>query len=794
VWPLDWNHDFRTDLLLADRAGARLLLQDADGGFADRTPTDPTGADTARPTGAWAADLEMDGDLDAVIGRRDEGPLVLRNNGDGSWRAWRPFGSLAGTRAFAWGDIDRDGDPDAVLLESTGGLRLFRNQQAGAFESVPPPPTSSNLVALALGDTSGDGLLEIVTLDRAGVLRRASVTGSGWDEQQLTVSPPPRSDAATSRLMLGDLDNNGAVDLVASGSAGTALWLGDGLGGFQALAPLPDIEVFSILDLDADGILDFAALRQGRPLRLLGRSRLGYHWQVVEARAQTAPGDQRINAFGVGGEIEVRSGALVQERILTGAPVHIGLGTRANIDVARIVWPNGVMQAEFDLRADRPVVAEQRLKGSCPWLFAYDGHEMAFVTDVLWRSPLGLRINAQDVADTTQTEDWVKVRGDQLVAHNGRYDLRITAELWETHFFDHVALVAVDHPSDTEVFVDERFARQPPALEVRALRDLRPVARAWDDAGRDVSELVRTRDGIHVGGFEKGTYQGLAREHTLEFELSADEADVADLWAVGSGWVYPTDSSINVAIAQGQREPPRGLALEALDTAGAWHVVTADLGFPAGKNKTVLIDLARRPRGARRLRLRTTMEIYWDSLASARAVRGSSLQTTRLVPVESDLRYRGFSRTSENRDAHAPEVPDYESVANTAPRWRDLEGYHTRFGDVRELLDRVDDRYVIMNAGDELRLNFPVPAPPPPGWRRDFVFISDGWEKDGDFNTGYSKTVQPLPSHDQPRYVATTPSLTLEDDPVYRRHADDWRQYHTRFVAPDRYLQGLTAR
>ena len=34
------------------------------------------------------------------------------------------------------------------------------------------------------------------------------------------------------------------------------------------------------------------------------------------------------------------------------------------------------------------------------------------------------------------TEDWVKVRGDQLTPRDGSYDLRITAELWETHFFD----------------------------------------------------------------------------------------------------------------------------------------------------------------------------------------------------------------------------------------------------------------------------------------------------------------------------------------------------------------------
>ena len=56
-----------------------------------------------------------------------------------------------------------------------------------------------------------------------------------------------------------------------------------------------------------------------------------------------------------------------------------------------------------------------------------------------------------------------------------------------------------------------------------------------------------------------------------------------------------------------------------------------------------------------------------------------------------------------------PETPRYNELANVGQRWRDLVGYYTRFGDVRELLRAVDDRYVIMNAGDELRLSFPAP-------------------------------------------------------------------------------------
>ena len=165
----------------------------------------------------------------------------------------------------------------------------------------------------------------------------------------------------------------------------------------------------------------------------------------VRARRKTA-GDQRINSFGIGGEIEIRSGLLTEKQSITGTTVHFGLGTRNGVDVTRIVWPNGVVQADFERGADLAVVAEQRLKGSCPWVFTDDGHGMQFVTDFLWRSPLGLRINAQDTAGVAQTEDWVKIRGDQLAARNGSYDVRITAELWETHFIDQVSLMAVDHP------------------------------------------------------------------------------------------------------------------------------------------------------------------------------------------------------------------------------------------------------------------------------------------------------------------------------------------------------------
>ncbi len=792
---VDWNHDFRQDLVFAGAGGVRLFVQDEQGGFVDATAqaSATSGPIAEDATGVWTADVEMDGDLDLIVGVRGAAPILLRNNGNGEWTRAPIFGGVTGTRAFVWGDIDADGDPDAALIDAAGALHVFVNLQGGEFRRVDVPASAANVRALALADIDADGRLDLVTLDASGVVRLTWPGRAGWQTREWT-----RTDLAvdeSSRVFVADLDNNGALDLVVSSSSGTRIWLADAEQALVALDTTIAAYVTAVTDLDNNGLVDMAGLVDGQPARLINRSARGYHFQMVRPRAQTAAGDQRINTFGIGGLVEVRSGALVQSQVITGPVVHIGLGTSMSVDVTRILWPNGVPQAEFDPAVDAAITAEQRLKGSCPWIFADDGTGLKFVTDFLWRSPLGLRINAQDTAGVTQTEDWVKIRGDQLAAKNGAYDIRISAELWETHFVDHVSLMVVDRPADVEVFVDERFVPgAPPALTVHATRTPVPVTNVRDHRGADVTATVAAQDGRYLSTFARGPYQGIAEAHWVEFDVEAPITTGQPSWLVAHGWLYPTDSSINVAIGQGGHVVPSSLALDAQDAAGNWVPVSTDLGFPAGKNKTVLIDL--RPvteaglADARRLRLRTNLEIYWDSIATAVGVPDARLRTTRLAPTVADLRFRGYSRTNAGvRDA--PEVPAYERVANVTPRWRDLVGYYTRFGDVRELLSAIEDRYVIMNAGDELRLSFDAPAAPGDGWARDFVLVGDGWVKDGDYNTSYSKTVLPLPEHGTADYHATSAEPVLSRDPIYQRHQDDWSQFHTRYVAPDRFVAGL---
>jgi len=796
VAALDYDYDFRVDLAAAGPGGVRLYRQFGDGSFEAVTDEAiPSTMQNEAYAGVWTADFDMDGDLDLLLARVSGPPVVLRNNGDGTFSSQSFFEEVRALRTFGWADLNADGTPDAALLDADGRLYVYENRRSGTprFAPRPLPDTLRNARALSPADIDGDGTVDLLLLAPDGTVHRLTSTGTTWTSDSLLTDAPvsPSSAVASTQLVTGDFDNNGGLDVLAAGPDRSRIWLRDSTRSFRVHTPPIEHSVYSVGDVRGEGRLDLLALGpNGTALRLTNSGTADYQSQRLQPRAARTQGDRRINPFGIGGEIELRSGLLYQKRVIDEPTVHFGIGDRSGAEVARITWPNGTVQAEFDLVSTQTALARQRLKGSCPWVYTYDGDGMRFETDFLWRTALGLRINAQGKAQVIHSEDRIFIPGEHVAARNGQYDIRITGELWESHFFDRVELVAVDHPADTEVRIDERFHLPAPDQTARALSAPNPVARAWDQDGRDVTDRVQKKDERYLDTFELGPFQGRAEEHFVEIDLGDDVPTDGPLWLVADGWVYPTDTSLNLAIGQGDYAPPQGLTLQVPDGDGGWRTAKDDLGFPAGKSKTMLIDLSDvvGADGPRRLRLRTNMEIYWDRLAWATGRPDTKIRTHRLTPDSARLRDRGFSKVVQT-DRRLPTVPVYDSIASHVPLWRDLEGYHTRFGDVRELVTDTDDRYVIMNAGDEMVLRFDAPPPPPEGWTRDFVLVGDGWVKDGDFNTGHSRTVRPLPYHGMEDY--TTDPVPLEEDPAYQMHPEDWETYHTRYVTPRPFHRAL---
>lgn len=798
VTVLDYNYDFRNDLAFAGPGGFKLYKQKKDSSFTEVTDSLglPAGLLETSYIGSWTFDLDLDGDLDLLLSAEDGTARVLRNNGDGTFAAQPNFTSTQHIKDMLWADFDLDGDPDAAVLTEEGEMHYYTNHRLMTFRrdstfSVPQP-----VRAITYGDLDSDGIFEILSLHNNTIRSTSFVdsTASWYYESILrTGNSAPKSPVGTPQLFIADIDNNAAMDVVLAENHSTRYWLSnEEIKLDSASAGQVPLQTYGLSDINGDQRLDFVGVGQdGQQSIQINSGSKSYNARIIRPRASGPVGDKRINSFGIGGVIESRSGLHYTRQPIDKPWVHIGLGTYKEAKMLRIIWPNGSVQAEFaELGYDSQIMNEQLLKGSCPWVMTYNGQQMEFVTDFLWRTALGLRINAQGEASAIHSIDWIKIDGDQLKPRAGRYDVRITADLWETHFFDHVSLMAVDHPAGTEVFVDERFILPAPDQKLYPMQKIYPVKAAFDQQGRDVTSKIARNDGRYVTSFPLTTYQGLAKEHYLEVELGDRKRAGGQQKLIASGWIYPTDSSINIAISQGATPAPHGIRLEVPDGEGGWKVVRQNIGFPAGKNKTMVINLGHlfEPGTERKLRLYTNMEIYWDQIRVGIQDESIPLKTKKLLADTSILRYRGFSKLVQT-GRFKPTRPDYQQIATTAPQWRDLVGFYTRFGPVGELTRKIDDRYVIMNAGDELVFKFPALNPPQKGWERDFVLIGDGWVKDGDLNTGFSKTVLPLPYHGMEDY--DQPPGLLRNDPVYQEHKADWVKYHTRYITPDHFNMAL---
>jgi tetratricopeptide (TPR) repeat protein len=793
VLAADLNYDFLSDIVLANAAGVKIYQQETPNKFADVTTRARIPANILKRnySGAWAFDADLDGDLDVVLGAAQGQPVVLRNNGDGAFAQIYPFSQINGVVAFAGADLDGDGTTDAAIVDAAGGLHVLLNQRFGVYrEEALPAGLQPPNVAIASGEVNGDGTPDLLVLREDGALTRLSAVAGKeeWSAERIAPGGQPRLTPTTANLLLADFDNNGSIDIVAGDGR---IFLGDGERFSETKLPSGS-QINAAADLNQDGRVDLVGVAAlGKPVEFHNKGSKNYGWQTIRLRAANGSGDQRINSFGIGGQIEIRSALLTQLQIINSPVLHFGLGEQTQTDVARIVWPNGSVQAEFELKPSSSILALQRLKGSCPMLFAWDGRQISFVKDgPPWAPALGLHINAQAVADIHQTEEWFKIPGEKVAARGGVYDLRVTAELWETFYIDHYSLKVVDHPEGTEIFTDERFSVDAPPLKIFTVTTPQPFARATDDRGADVGEIVRSVDATYLDSFGRGRYQGVTRDHWVELELPAGAPSNTALYLLGSGWMHPTDGTVNIALSQNGDAPPQGLSIEAMDASGRWRVKKSGLGFLSGKAKTMVIDLADVfvPGAPRKLRLRTNLEIYWDQLGWATGAEKASTVVATAPLKNANLLYRGFSRMTA-ANASSPETPDYNQLEGTSQRWRDLEGYYTRHGDVRELLEKVDDRITIMNAGDELRLEFAALPGPPPGWKRDFVMVGDGWVKDGDYNSVFSRTVLPLPYHAMKSYDHAP--TTLEQDPAYRRYPSDWQNFHTRYITPQWFRRAL---
>jgi hypothetical protein len=720
--------------------------------------------------------------------------------------------------ALALSDMDGDRDLDWLVLDEQAAPNVVINNRLLHFRQGVLPekicPAASWNGALVL-DLDHDGRSDLLLLSNGKrpqlLVNRCRSTADAvekWFEEAATNAPPLRQAVAV------DLNLDSWTDVVGLSREGVPVLLHNEGGrlvhqpealGRDADWPRNLIAVTVCPSDSAGRSAVFVWSEKDGLKRYHNRGNGGNSVRVDLLGRNSVDGQNRLrcNADGIGVWAVAQSGGVWsgQENTTLSAglgqsrqPLLFGIARQPGIEVLRLRWPDGTLQGEPDkLDEQHPppdlsagklasVLQRNRMPGSCPILFTWDGRRFVFVNDFLGAGSIG-EPGPDGACRPPRSEESLAIAAEQLAPRDGQYILKITEPMDETTYLDRLQLVVVDHPPDVRVYPEERFVTTgpPPSQQLVAFsQEIYPVA-ARDHHGRDVTQTLRRWDRVAVDDFAKHAWTGFAEEHSIELDFGERLASFGakdPLYLCLAGWTeYPFPEASWAANQAGIHE--QWPILERQDESGRWCSL-GESGFPAGMPRMMLVNVTGKLTGSRcRLRLRTNMHICWDQAFVTQPLpdgRGSA-RATPLEVLRATLD-PGRIPAESSPDGRLPKLYDYHRGVDVPLVGQ--SGRLTCFGDVTELLHERDDRFVIFAPGDDLTVRFNASSLPPlpSGWKRSFVLRTAGYCKDTALSTAHGTTVEPLPFQAMRNY----PYGSEQHYPNDALHQDYLRRYQTREV------------
>lgn len=281
------------------------------------------------PRSVYAADIDLDGDMDILTASYGDGKIAWyeNENGRGFFGAQKIISDQAeGASAVRGADIDGDGDIDVVSAsERDNKIAWYRNEDGhGSFSSEQIITTmAEEASAVQLADLDGDGDLDVLSASGRDdkIAWYTNLDGLGQFGEQLIISEGSDGGFFESSLSTGDFDKDGDLDVVA-----TSLF---------------DDRITWYENLDGRG---------------------QFHSGVVVSTAANAPTSVVATDIDGDGDLDLFATPLLGGPILQ----FSNIGTRGNFDVKELTWPSweswettrfsSIRSADLDSDGDQDLV------------------------------------------------------------------------------------------------------------------------------------------------------------------------------------------------------------------------------------------------------------------------------------------------------------------------------------------------------------------------------------------------------------------------------------------------------
>jgi hypothetical protein len=424
---------------------------------------------------------------------------------------------------------------------------------------------------------------------------------------------------------------------------------------------------------------------------------------------------------------------------------------------------------------------------SCPSLFMWNGTDYVYVAEVSNHGWLGYINYVTDNPDwpivywRNNPWDYIPLGRNQLQLRNGYYDLTLTQKWNEIFYLDSVCLVAVDHPTDVDVYstlveqyLDPAYMGQ---IYTVSKTPSHPIS-AINEKGQNVLPQILAIDDVFTPGINGAQSQSWTNLSWNRLTLNLGDLSDAEQvklivraivdWGSAddyNNWINKFFDTTNPAPNGTQITPAP--YMEVKDANGNWVRVEESRQFPLppdGVARTFAVNLT---------------GLF---LANDYSIRLNNFWNVTFDYIAVD--------TTTQENIAAREIYPSANLYQTFTTGSTASGNFTRYGDVTALVLTADDMFVIGRQGDTVSLLFPAAdlTAPADGMERDFFLFVSLWFKDetGNWGYGFDFTVDPIPFHNMSGFPYP---LDTESYPNGTAHLNYLQQYNNRLIIPSSHME-----